>query len=171
MASQAEIQPPQSFTFVNGQGSIIKLSTAHIKKVTPTKDPRKFPPQAYTSFGPGPSFYQEDNMAWDLLSWIDLPATPCNLKPLIRCFEEEEPYEGKGKKHRITPGHDNEDMISLRLAVTTEEQIWDEVDAALMETINDPMGPVFNGRFDERYLFLASSQMHTEEKLTVPSSE
>jgi len=62
-------------------------------------------------------------------------------------------------------------MISLRSAVATEEQIWDEVDAALMETLNDPMGPVFTGRFDERYLFPASSQMHTEEKLTVPSSE
>ena len=40
-----------------------------------------------------------------------------------------------------------------------------------METLNDPIGPIFTGRFDERCLFPASSQMHTEEKLTVPSSE
>jgi len=64
MASQAEIQPPQSITYINGRGSIIELSTAHIEEVTPTQDPRKFlPPQAYTGFEPGPSFYQEDNMA------------------------------------------------------------------------------------------------------------
>jgi len=62
-------------------------------------------------------------------------------------------------------------MISLGLAVATEEQIWDEVDVALMETIDDPMGPIFTGRFNERYLLPASSQMHPEKKLTVPSSE
>ena len=110
-------------------------------------------------------------MAKDLLSQINLPATSHNLKPLIRCFAEEEPYEGKGKKHHITFDHNDEDTISLRSAVATEEQIWDEVDAALMETIDDPMGPVFTGGFNERYLFPASSQMHTEEKLTVPSFE
>ena len=56
-------------------------------------------------------------------------------------------------------------------AVATEEQIWDEVDVALMETLEDPMGPIFTGGFDERYLFPPSSQIHAEEKLTVPSFE
>jgi len=110
-------------------------------------------------------------MAWDLLSQIDLPPTPCNLKPFIRCFGDEQPYEGKGKKCWITLDHDNEDMTSLGSAYATEEQIWDEVNVALMETLEDPMGPVFTGRFDGRYLFPASSQIHTEDKLTVPSFE
>jgi len=40
-----------------------------------------------------------------------------------------------------------------------------------METLNGPMGPIFNGGFDERYLFHTSSQTHAEVKLTVPSFE
>jgi len=130
---------------------------AHIEEVVPTQDPHKFPPpQAYTGIKLGPSYFQQDDMAWDLLSWIDLPFTPQNLKSLIRHFNQEDHYEGKGKKCWVTPDSDNKDTISLRLAVTPEEQIWDEVNTALIETINDPMGPIKNGSFDERYLFHTS---------------
>jgi len=107
-------------------------------------------------------------LAWNLLSQIDIPPTPHNLKPLIRHFDQEDSYEGKGKKHQITPDCNNEDTISLRSAVATKEQIWDEVDAALMETLNDLMGPVFNSSFNERYLFHSSSQTCAEVKLTAP---
>jgi len=40
-----------------------------------------------------------------------------------------------------------------------------------METLDDPMDPIFNGSFDERYLFHTSSQTHAEVKLTMPSFE
>jgi len=74
-----------------------------------------------------------------ILSWIEIPPTPHNLKPLIRHFDQEETYEGKGKKCQITPDHNDKDTIFLGLAVATEEQIWNKVDVALMETLDDPM--------------------------------
>jgi len=60
---------PWAFTTMNGHGTIIEPSLATIVEVSPTKDPcLTLPSSAYTGQQVGPSFYQSDNDARDLLS-------------------------------------------------------------------------------------------------------
>jgi len=77
----------QPYTTINGRGTVTEPSMAFIEEVTisiPTKDPQKVPPPAtYIGMQPGPSFYEADSHARDLLSCMELPPTPKNLKPLI----------------------------------------------------------------------------------------
>jgi len=124
-----------------------------------TKDPRKVPPpQAYTGLEAGPSFYEADNHARELLTHMDLPPIPKNLKPLIHRWEDLED-QGKGLSKRIQLMPDrglslvqeaSEISFGLEPAPSMEE-IWSEVDQALM--LNDGMGPLDVGGYDTRYLF------------------
>jgi len=159
---------------------VVEPSLSHPQQLLsciPTKDPHPtLPPSAYTGQQAGPYFYMSDNHARDLLSHMDLPLTPKNLKALIHCFDNlEEAYEGKGKKWHITPEcaitPDSTDLeISFGLEPTlTNEQIWSEADAALMN-IDDGMGPLDNGGFNERYLHSFSSPLTHVKLPTVHSS-
>jgi len=86
LASSFEAPPPL-FHYHNGRGTITENSTAFIKEVPihlPTKDPQKGPTTSSLHRPTGrPSFYAADNHAWDLLSRMNLPPTPQNIKPLI----------------------------------------------------------------------------------------
>jgi len=120
--------PLRPFTTVNGRGTITETSTAFIKEVPislPTKDPQRvLPPQAYTGLQVGPSFYEADNHAWDLLSRMDLPPTPQNLKPLIHHWEDlEDKQEGSSKRVWLTPDRElspvqEESEISFGMELT-----------------------------------------------------
>ena len=83
LASSIETHP-WPYTTINGRGSITEPSMAFIEEVTiliPTKDPQKVPPPAtYTGMQQGPSFYEADNHARDLLSHMKLPPTPKKYK-------------------------------------------------------------------------------------------
>ena len=161
---------PWSFATINGHGTIIEPSLATIVEVSPTKDSHPTPPpSAYTGQEAGPSFYVSDNHARDLLSCMDLPLTPKNLKPLICHFDDlEEVYEGKGKKWCITPECAiTPDSTYLEISFSSEptltnEQIWSEADTALMN-VDNGMGPLDNGGFGDRCLhFFPSPLTHVK---------
>jgi len=140
---------------------------AFIKEVPislPTKDPwRVLPPQAYTGLQAGPSFYEADNHARDLLSRMDLPPTPQNLKPLIHHWEDLED-KGEGLLKRIRLTQDRElPLVQEELEISfgeepmpSMEEIWSEVDQML--NLDDGMGPLDMGGYDIRYLFLTYLQ-------------
>ena len=133
------------------------------------------PSAAYTGMQPGPSFYEADNHARDLLSHMDLPPTPKNLKPLI-CHWEDQEDRGEGSSKRIQLMLDRElspVLKELEISfgmepVSSMEEIWSEVDQAL--DLDDKMGPLDVGGYDIRYLFLPTTKPHVNIS-TVPYSK
>jgi len=66
--------------------------------------------------------------------------------------------------------HCTDSEISFGLEPTpTDEQIWSEADAVLMN-VDDGMGPLNNGGFDDRYLHSFSSPLTHVKLTTVLSS-
>jgi len=121
----------------------------------------------------GPSFYEADNHARDLLSRMDLLPTPQNLKPLICHWEDlEDKEEGLSKRVLLMPDRELSPVQEeLEISFGTEpapsnEEIWSEVNQVLMN-LDDGMGPLDMGGYDIRYLFSLTFRPHVNI-FTVP---
>jgi len=107
---------------------------------------------------------------------MDLPPTPKNLKPLIHRWEDlDDKQEGSSKRVQLTLDRElslvqEESEISFGTEpVPSNEEIWSEVDQALMN-LDDRMGPLDVGGYDIRYLFPLTIKPHVNIS-TAPYSD